>query len=117
MSDKLVDKAKGRVQEAAGALKGDEGMKARGRGEQAKGAVKKAAEKSRRRRRCGQGRGPPLNRPVGASRTPRGRARRLHEAVRAGAAPPAAPRRPPSRGCGLDLSLISDHQARVLGRR
>jgi len=45
MSDKLVDKAKGRVQEAAGALKGDEGMKARGRGEQAKGAVKKAAEK------------------------------------------------------------------------
>jgi uncharacterized protein YjbJ (UPF0337 family) len=45
VSDKLVDKAQGRVQEAAGAVNGDEGMKARGRREQAKGAVKKAAEK------------------------------------------------------------------------
>ena len=45
MSDKLVDKAKGRVHEAAGALKGDENLKNRGRAEQAKGAVKKAAEK------------------------------------------------------------------------
>ncbi len=45
MSDKLVDKAKGRVHEAAGALKGDEGLKNQGRSEQAKGAVKKAAEK------------------------------------------------------------------------
>lgn len=45
MTDKNVDKAKGRVKEAAGALTGDKSLKNRGRTEQAKGSVKNAAEK------------------------------------------------------------------------
>jgi uncharacterized protein YjbJ (UPF0337 family) len=45
MADKNVDKAKGRVKEAAGAVTGDASLKNRGRAEQAKGTVKKAADK------------------------------------------------------------------------
>ena len=45
MSDKNVDKAKGRAKEAAGALSGDKDLKARGRADQAKGSVKDAVDK------------------------------------------------------------------------
>jgi uncharacterized protein YjbJ (UPF0337 family) len=45
MADKAVDKAKGRVKEAAGAIAGDPELKNRGRVEQAKGSVKKAIDK------------------------------------------------------------------------
>jgi uncharacterized protein YjbJ (UPF0337 family) len=45
MTDKHIDKAKGRAKEAAGALTGDTSLKDRGRAEQAKGSVKKAADK------------------------------------------------------------------------
>jgi uncharacterized protein YjbJ (UPF0337 family) len=45
MSDKAVDKAKGRIKEAAGAVTGDSSLKNRGRAEQAKGSVKKAVDK------------------------------------------------------------------------
>ena len=45
MTDETVDKAKGRVKEAAGAVTGDSSLKNEGRVEQAKGSVKKAAEK------------------------------------------------------------------------
>ncbi len=45
MGDKNVDKAKGRVKEAAGALKGDKNLKDRGRGDQAKGSAKNAIDK------------------------------------------------------------------------
>jgi len=45
MTDKNVDKAKGRAKEAAGALAGDKDLKGRGRAEQAKGSVKGAIEK------------------------------------------------------------------------
>jgi uncharacterized protein YjbJ (UPF0337 family) len=45
MTDKSVDKAKGRLKEAAGAVTGDASLKNRGRAEQAKGSVKKAADK------------------------------------------------------------------------
>jgi uncharacterized protein YjbJ (UPF0337 family) len=45
MTDKNIDKVKGRAKEAAGALTGDKGLKNRGRVDQAKGAVKKAADK------------------------------------------------------------------------
>jgi len=45
MTDKNVDKAKGRVKEAAGALTGDSELKNEGRVDQAKGAVKKAVDK------------------------------------------------------------------------
>jgi uncharacterized protein YjbJ (UPF0337 family) len=45
MTDETVDKAKGRVKEAAGAVTGDSSLKNEGRMEQAKGSVKKAAEK------------------------------------------------------------------------
>ncbi len=45
MTDKNVDKAKGRAKEAAGALTGDKDLKGRGRAEQAKGSVKDALEK------------------------------------------------------------------------
>ena len=44
MSDKNVDKAKGRAKEAAGALSGDKDLKARGRADQAKGSVKDAVD-------------------------------------------------------------------------
>ena len=45
MADKAVDKAKGRVKEAAGAVAGDAELKNRGRAEQAKGSLKKAIDK------------------------------------------------------------------------
>ena len=45
MTDKNIDKGKGRVKEAAGALTGDRGLKNEGRGDQAKGSVKNAVDK------------------------------------------------------------------------
>ncbi len=45
MTDKNIDKAKGRVKEAAGALTGNQRLKDEGRNDQAKSSVKKAAEK------------------------------------------------------------------------
>ncbi len=45
MTDKNIDKAEGRVKEAAGALTGDQGLKNEGRAEQAKGSLKKAVDK------------------------------------------------------------------------
>jgi uncharacterized protein YjbJ (UPF0337 family) len=47
MTEETVDKAKGRLKEAAGAVTGDASLKNRGRAEQAKGSVKKAADKVR----------------------------------------------------------------------
>jgi len=46
MTDKNVDKAKGRVKEAAGALTGDRHLKNKGRADQAKGSVKNAVDKA-----------------------------------------------------------------------
>ena len=46
MSDKHIDKAKGRAKEAAGALSGNSRLKDEGRGDQAKGSVKNAADKA-----------------------------------------------------------------------
>ena len=45
MPDKNIDKAKGRVKEAAGALTGNQRLKDEGRVDQAKGSVKNAADK------------------------------------------------------------------------
>jgi uncharacterized protein YjbJ (UPF0337 family) len=45
MTDKDVDRAKGRVKEAAGALVGDKHLKREGHVDQAKGSVKKAVDK------------------------------------------------------------------------
>ena len=45
MTDKNIDKGKGRVKEAAGALTGDRHLKHRGRVDQAKGSVKNAVDK------------------------------------------------------------------------
>ena len=45
MTDETVDKAKGRLKEAAGAVTGDSSMKNEGRAEQAKGSIKKAVDK------------------------------------------------------------------------
>ena len=45
MTDKNVDKVKGRAKEAVGALSGDKDLKNRGRSDQAKGAVKDAVDK------------------------------------------------------------------------
>jgi uncharacterized protein YjbJ (UPF0337 family) len=45
MTDKNVDKAKGRVKESAGALTGDRDLKNEGRADQAKGSVKNAVDK------------------------------------------------------------------------
>ena len=45
MTDKHIDKAKGRVKEAAGALTGDHHLKNEGRADQAKGSAKRAANK------------------------------------------------------------------------
>ncbi len=45
MTDKNIDKAKGRVKEAAGALSGDKSLKNRGRADQAKGSAKNAVDK------------------------------------------------------------------------
>ena len=44
MSDKHIDKAKGRVKEAAGVLSGNRRLKNEGRDDQAKSSVKDAAE-------------------------------------------------------------------------
>ena len=44
MTNKHVDRAKGRVKEAAGALTGDRSLKNKGRGDQAKGKVKGAVD-------------------------------------------------------------------------
>jgi uncharacterized protein YjbJ (UPF0337 family) len=44
MTNKHVDRAKGRVKEAAGALTGDKSLKNKGRGDQAKGKVKGAVD-------------------------------------------------------------------------
>jgi uncharacterized protein YjbJ (UPF0337 family) len=45
MTDKSIDKAKGRVKEAAGALTGDRRLKNEGRRDQAKSSVKNAVDK------------------------------------------------------------------------
>jgi uncharacterized protein YjbJ (UPF0337 family) len=45
MTDKNVDKAGGRVKEAAGALTGNKKLKNEGRADQAKGSVKDAVDK------------------------------------------------------------------------
>lgn len=45
MTDENIDQAKGRVKEAAGALTGDRALKNEGRGDQAKGSVKKAVDR------------------------------------------------------------------------
>jgi uncharacterized protein YjbJ (UPF0337 family) len=45
MTDQNVDKAKGRVKEAAGALTGDQRLKGEGQADQAKGSLKKAVDK------------------------------------------------------------------------
>lgn len=44
MTNKHVDKAKGRAKEAAGALTGDRSLKNKGRADQAKGKVKGAVD-------------------------------------------------------------------------
>jgi uncharacterized protein YjbJ (UPF0337 family) len=46
MSDKNVDKAKGRAKEAAGALSGNKRLKNEGRADQAKSSVKNASDKA-----------------------------------------------------------------------
>jgi uncharacterized protein YjbJ (UPF0337 family) len=45
MTDKHIDKAKGRVKEAAGALTGDRHLQNEGRVDQAKGSAKNAIDK------------------------------------------------------------------------
>ena len=45
MADQTIDKAKGRVKEAAGALTGDRRLKREGHVDQTKGSVKKAVDK------------------------------------------------------------------------
>jgi uncharacterized protein YjbJ (UPF0337 family) len=45
MTDKNIDKAKGRVKEAAGALTGDRHLKNEGRVDQAKSSAKNAVDK------------------------------------------------------------------------
>ena len=45
MSDKNIDKAKGRVKEAAGTVSGNKRLKNEGRADQAKGAAKNAVDK------------------------------------------------------------------------
>ena len=45
MTDKNIDKAKGRAKEAAGAVSGNKRLKNEGRADQAKGSVKNAADK------------------------------------------------------------------------
>jgi uncharacterized protein YjbJ (UPF0337 family) len=45
MTDQNIDKAKGRVKEAAGALTGDRHLKHKGRVDQAKGSAKNAVDK------------------------------------------------------------------------
>jgi uncharacterized protein YjbJ (UPF0337 family) len=45
MTDKNIDKAKGRVKEAVGAVTGDRHLKNEGRADQAKGSAKNAVDK------------------------------------------------------------------------
>jgi uncharacterized protein YjbJ (UPF0337 family) len=45
MTDKNIDRAKGRVKEAVGALTGDRGLKNEGHADQAKGSLKKAVDR------------------------------------------------------------------------
>jgi uncharacterized protein YjbJ (UPF0337 family) len=45
MTDKNIDKAKGRVKQAAGSLSGNKRMKNQGRVEEAKGSAKKTVDK------------------------------------------------------------------------
>ena len=45
MTDKSIDKAKGRVKEAAGALTGDRRLKNEGRADQARSSVKNTVDK------------------------------------------------------------------------
>ena len=45
MTDKNIDRAKGRVKEAAGALIGDRGLKHEGHADQAKASLKKAVDR------------------------------------------------------------------------
>ena len=45
MTDKRIDKVKGRAKEAAGALTGDRRLKNEGRGDQARSSVKNAVDK------------------------------------------------------------------------
>lgn len=45
MTDKNIDKAKGRAKEAAGALTGDKRLKNEGRVDQVKGSAKKTVDK------------------------------------------------------------------------
>jgi len=45
VTNKHIDKAKGRAKEAAGALTGDKGLKNEGRVDQAKGSAKKTVDK------------------------------------------------------------------------
>ena len=45
MTDKSIDKVKGRVKEAAGALTGDRRLKSEGRADQARSSVKNAVDK------------------------------------------------------------------------
>ena len=44
-----TDKVKGRIKEAAGALKGDSSMKREGKADQVSGTVKSAADKAKRK--------------------------------------------------------------------
>jgi uncharacterized protein YjbJ (UPF0337 family) len=46
MSDKYIDKLRGRAKEAVGALSGNKRLKHEGRADQAKGSVKDAADKA-----------------------------------------------------------------------
>jgi uncharacterized protein YjbJ (UPF0337 family) len=46
MTDKNIDKAKGRLKEAAGALTGDRHLKNEGRVDQAKGSAKDAIDRA-----------------------------------------------------------------------
>ena len=46
MTDKHVDKAKGRAKEAAGAITGDRHLKNEGRVDQAKSSIKNAVDKA-----------------------------------------------------------------------
>ena len=45
MSNKIIDKARGRATEAAGVLTGSKRLKSEGRADQAKGSAKDAADK------------------------------------------------------------------------
>lgn len=46
MADETIDKAKGRLKEAGGALTDDDELRREGRTDQAKGSIKKAVDKA-----------------------------------------------------------------------